>query len=81
MRYDEAKALLERELHNAFMNGITRVYVLHGIGEGILKQMTLETGRKLDFIRIPSEEISPNPGVTVLDLLVPDDSTMRRYVK
>ena len=82
LRYDEAKALLERELEKAFLSGEMRVYVLHGIGEGILKQMTLETAESLDYARVFTPGTIPyNPGITVIDLFPPDPSVFQKYMK
>lgn len=81
LRYDEAKALLEKELNRAFMDGEMRVHVLHGIGDGILKKMTLEVASSFSFTRIGTQEINPNPGVTVIDILTADPSLLRKYMK
>jgi dsDNA-specific endonuclease/ATPase MutS2 len=81
LRYDEAKAVLEKELHRAFMDGEMRVHVLHGIGDGILKKMTQEVASSLSFTRIAKQEIAPNYGVTVVDILTADPSLLRKYVR
>ena len=80
MRMDEARGKLEGELNEAFMAGETRVNVLHGIGSGQLKQMTLEVVESYDYTRL-AEVLYTNPGVTVVDLDPPDPSAMRRYMK
>jgi len=82
LKYDEARALLESELNRAFMDGEMRVHVLHGIGEGILKKMTLEVTESLDYARIsPQQGMQYNPGITVIDILTADPSLIKRYMK
>lgn len=77
--YAEASCKLESELNEAFMNGESRVSVLHGIGSGELKRMTVEMANRLDFVRLmigfPFEN---NPGVTELEILVADRSFIRK---
>jgi hypothetical protein len=81
LRYDEAKYKLERELQEAFMEGETLVQVVHGIGEGKLKQLTLDIANGYDFLRIINTEsyIAPNPGVTKLEIIGLDKQDLKRY--
>lgn len=72
MRYDEARFKLERELHQAFMDGETVVEIVHGIGEGILKKMAMEFVESSGFLKL--SERSPlfdNPGTTRVEVLGP----------
>jgi len=81
MPLDEARWKLESELHDAFMQGVGCVHVIHGIGQGRLKAMALEILQGYDFCRVrPPEDVAVyNPGVLVVDLFPPDRATMRRY--
>ncbi len=83
MRYEEAKYKLERELNDAFMEGETLVQVVHGIGEGKLKQLTLAIASGYDFLRIVNTEsyIAPNPGVTKFEIMGLDKQDLKRYKK
>lgn len=77
--YAEASWKLENELNEAFMNGESRVSVLHGVGTGQLKSLTVEMANRLDFVRlITGFPFDRNPGVTELEILVADSSFMRR---
>lgn len=76
---EEAKRILEDELNRAFMSGETVVQVLHGIGTGALKKMTLDIVREYDFVQLSSlGSLHPNPGVTILEILAPSPSQLRR---
>ncbi len=81
MRYEEARYKLERELQDAFMDGETLVQVVHGIGEGKLKQLTLDIASGYDFLRVINTEnfIAPNPGVTKLEVMGLDKQDLKRY--
>lgn len=83
MRYEEAKQKLEREIQAAFMDGETLVQVVHGIGEGKLKELTLETIRSYDFLKLVNTEqfITPNPGVTKIEIIGLDKQDIKRYLK
>lgn len=71
MRYEEAYHKLDREIHAAVMRGVTHVEVIHGIGEGKLKNMTLDYVNRHDFLRLydTSLYIQPNPGTTRIEIL------------
>jgi len=79
MSYDEARDKLEMELNEAFMAGETRVQVLHGIGTGALKRLTEKTVRGYDFASLVEDPAVYNPGVTLVDLLPPSKSDLRKY--
>lgn len=83
MRYEEARRMLEDELNRAFVEGETRVSVLHGIGEGKLQKMTEELAESLNFVKIVPRNLIPgaNPGMTYLDVLSADRSFMIRYFR
>ncbi|MDH5656394.1 MAG: DNA mismatch repair protein MutS [Spirochaetia bacterium] len=82
MKYDDAKSLLEKELNQAFLDGEMKVHVLHGIGEGILKKMTVETAESMNFTKVNETGTIPfNPGITVIDILTPDPSMIQKYMK
>ena len=83
LRYEEAKYKLERELQDAFMAGETIVQVVHGIGEGKLKQLTLDVASGYDFLKVINTEsfIAPNPGVTKLEIMGLDKQDLKRYKK
>lgn len=72
MRYEEAYHKLDREIHSAVMRGETFVEVIHGIGEGKLKNMTLEYINNHDFLKLhdTSLYIQPNPGTTKIEILI-----------
>lgn len=71
MRYNEAKYKLERELHNAFMEGETYVEILHGIGEEKLKKMTVEFIKSCNFLKLIDNDafFIPNPGITKVEII------------
>jgi hypothetical protein len=82
MRYDEARALLVAELDRAFMDGVERVTVLHGIGDGILRKMVIDVAGSLDYaevVPVDPHAIGKNPGVTVLHLLIPGRALLKKY--
>lgn len=79
MRYEDAKEKLEREINKAFMDGETLVEVIHGIGEGKLRQMTLDYIAANDFLKLyQSEFVYSNPGSTKIEILAPDKSDLKR---
>lgn len=51
LRFEEAQKKLEKEIQEAFLAGETFIEVVHGIGEGILKKLTLETIRTHVFFK------------------------------
>ena len=81
MRYEDAYQKLDREIQSAFMNGETLVDVIHGIGEGKLKSMTIEYVRSYDFLKIndTSLYIEPNPGVTRVEIFAPSKHILKKY--
>ncbi|MDX1959351.1 MAG: Smr/MutS family protein [Leptospiraceae bacterium] len=83
MRYEEARLKLEREIHEAFLNGDSLVEIVHGLGEGKLKQMTIEFVKSHEFLKVydTSSFIQPNPGSTKVEILCPDKFAMKRYIK
>ena len=81
LSYSEAQLKLETELNQAFVAGEQRVFVIHGIGSGQLKRMTARVVQELGLGRIVEQELNPNPGQTVVDLLPPDKQTLRRYMQ
>ena len=73
MSYEDARYKLERELHDAFMEGESLVEIVHGIGEGILKRMAEEFVAQSDFLRLsPRDPLFYNPGATRVDVLIPN---------
>lgn len=83
LRYEEAKIKLEREIHSAFMEGETFVEVIHGIGEGKLKQLTIEFAQSTDFLKIydPGDFVQTNPGSTKLEILSPTKNYLKKIKK
>jgi hypothetical protein len=81
MRYEDAYQKLDREIQSAFMEGETLVDVIHGIGEGKLKDMTFEYVRNNDFLKIndTSLYIQPNPGVTRIEIFAPSKQILKKY--
>ncbi|EMO29025.1 Smr domain protein, partial [Leptospira interrogans serovar Bataviae str. HAI135] len=51
LRFEEAQWKLEKEIQEAFLAGETLIEIVHGIGEGILKKLTLDTIRSHDFLK------------------------------
>jgi len=79
LRYPEAEKKLEEDLESAFMQGVTSVEVVHGIGNGVLKKMVAEKIGELGFCKIVEiEEIATNPGVTLVELFPPSKQQLRR---
>ncbi|MEM7180587.1 MAG: Smr/MutS family protein [Spirochaetota bacterium] len=83
MRYDAAKQKLEREIHAAFIDGETMIQVVHGIGEGKLKQLTEEFVARSDFLKLYNTEkwLIPNPGVTKIEVLGPSKEDLKKYLQ
>lgn len=81
MSYQDAKLKLETELNEAFMRGESRVYVVHGIGQGKLKAMAVRIVSASNFCSLVPEEriLHKNPGVLPVDLFPPDRATLRMY--
>ncbi|MCE9501442.1 MAG: Smr/MutS family protein [Leptospira sp.] len=81
MRYEEAERKLEREIHEAFMEGETIVNIIHGIGEGILKKMVHEFVRSSGFLKVYdiSDWIQPNPGSTKVEILGIGKEKLKKY--
>ena len=75
MRYNEAKSKLESELHKAFLDGVTLVEIVHGIGSGRLKQLVLDTVLELGFGSVfETGDDWQNPGTTQIELYPPDST-------
>lgn len=83
LRFEEAQKKLEEEIQEAFLAGETFIEVIHGIGEGILKKLTLETIRTHDFLKEVdySQFGISNPGSTLVEVLGPDKDTLKRYLR
>ncbi len=83
MRFDEARYKLETELQEAFMQGETGVEVLHGIGEGKLKNLTLEIVSSYDYLKVLTSEswMNSNPGTTKIEILGITRKELNRYKK
>ncbi len=83
MRYDEASNKLDREIQDAFMAGETLVEVVHGLGEGKLKSLTLEYVKANDFLKVydTSLYIQANPGVTRIEILTPSKDFLKKIKK
>jgi DNA mismatch repair protein MutS2 len=67
---DEALPMLERYLHDAYLAGMTRVKIIHGKGEGILRlAVRRELGRH-SLVRSfhPGDKWEGGEGVTVVEL-------------
>lgn len=81
MRYEDAYHKLDREIQSAFLRGETLVEVIHGLGEGKLKQMTLDYVKNYDFLKIydTSQFIQPNPGSTKIEILAPDKHALKKW--
>lgn len=71
MKPAEARLKLEAELNRAFMDGEERVLVIHGIGRGVLKDVTREVVAGYDFCDIFETFLSDNPGATQVNLYPP----------
>lgn len=83
LRYEDAHEKLEREIQRAFVEGETYIEIVHGIGEGVLKRMTMDYIKTQDFLRlIPRPDmIRSNPGTTLVELLAPSAEILRKYIK
>lgn len=83
MRYEEARIKLEREIHSAFLEGETLVEVVHGIGEGKLKQLTLDFVAENSFLRVfySGDLVHQNPGSTKIEILSPSKQELKRFRK
>ncbi|AOP34168.1 DNA mismatch repair protein MutS [Leptospira tipperaryensis] len=83
LRFEEAQEKLEREIQEAFLAGETLVEIIHGIGEGVLKKLTVDTIRSHDFLKEVDYSLYgiSNPGSTLVEVLGPDKDTLKRYLK
>ncbi|EMN01147.1 Smr domain protein [Leptospira noguchii str. 2007001578] len=83
LRFEEAQWKLEKEIQEAFLAGETLIEIVHGIGEGILKKLTLDTIRSHDFLKEVdySQFGISNPGSTLVEVLGPDKNVLKRYLK
>ncbi len=50
LKYDEAKLKLMIELDSLYLKGIKKVYIIHGKGKGILKNMVHNYLQKQPFV-------------------------------
>lgn len=73
MKPSEARPRLEAELNRAFMDGLERVRVVHGIGDGVLRRLVREVVAEYDFCAVFESPLSEleNPGATQVDLYPP----------
>ncbi|GBF49627.1 Smr domain protein [Leptospira ryugenii] len=83
MRYEEARIKLEREVHEAFMDGESYIEILHGIGEGILRRMAIDYVESCDFLKLVERDplIRTNPGSTLVEVLAPSREYINRLKK
>ncbi|AAS70191.1 Smr domain-containing protein [Leptospira interrogans serovar Linhai str. 56609] len=83
LRFEEAQWKLEKEIQEAFLAGETLIEIVHGIGEGILKKLTLDTIRSHDFLKEVdySQFGISNPGSTLVEVLGPDKDVLKRYLR
>jgi len=79
LRYDEARAKLEQELEQAFLQGDRYVEIIHGIGGGILQKMAREYVEACNFLKIIPD--SENPGVLRVEVLSPGKDTIRSFLR
>ncbi|TGL72271.1 Smr/MutS family protein [Leptospira jelokensis] len=80
LRFEEARTKLEREIHDAFMDGETYVEILHGIGEGILRQMAIDYVTTCGFLKLVESDpmFRRNPGATLVEILAPSKEYINR---
>ncbi|TGM80260.1 Smr/MutS family protein [Leptospira bouyouniensis] len=80
LRFEEARTKLEREIHDAFMDGETYVEILHGIGEGILRQMAIDYVATCGFLKLVESDpmFRKNPGATLVEILAPSKEYINR---
>ncbi len=83
MRYEDAKYKLEREIHTAFLEGENFVEVIHGIGEGKLKELTLNFVKEHEFLRLfeTPDFVSTNPGSTKIEILSISKKELKKLKK
>ena len=79
MKPDEARFKLEREMNEAFMAGEKEVEVVHGIGEGVLRRITIEYVNESGFLELAGNDFfQNNPGVTKVYILGPDKYSLKK---
>lgn len=76
----EARVILERELNQAFCAGENMVSVLHGIGTGTLKTLTETYAADSGLARVMTRAPGSNPGETQLEMLIPDQVVLKKYL-
>ncbi len=83
LRYEEAYRILDREIQEAFLKGETLVEVIHGIGEGVLKKMTEDYIQSHSFLKVLEDAglNIGNPGSTLIEILGPSASDLKKYLK
>jgi dsDNA-specific endonuclease/ATPase MutS2 len=79
LRYEEARFKLEREIHDACMEGEQFIEILHGLGEGILKKMAIDYVRSQDFLKLVDrpDSVRINPGTTLVEIMIPKPGKSR----
>lgn len=80
LRFEEARTKLERELHEAFMDGETYVEIVHGIGEGVLRRMAIDYVTTSGFLKLVESDpmFRGNPGSTLVEILAPSKEYINR---
>ncbi len=51
MPYEQAELILKKELDKYYMQGISRIRIVHGKGKGILKEMVWDYLSKQEFVK------------------------------
>jgi len=74
--YSEAKHIFLSELEKCFFSGEERIEVVHGIGEYVLRNMVFAEVAKIDYAQVRD---SDNPGISIVELDLPEESMLKKY--
>ena len=83
MRYEDARKKLETEVQAAFLRGETWLEIVHGIGEGKLRQLVVDffsASDSLGEVETAPENTWVNPGSTMVRLYPPSRMNLRQYL-
>ena len=80
MKFEEARKKFLQELEFAFAKGHSQIEVIHGIGDYILRNMVHNEVAKIDYAEMQEPTLVSNPGSSIVKLLGPDQSVLKKYM-
>ena len=79
LRFEEARRKLLAEIESAFVNGVSLLEVVHGVGTYTLRRMVETEVEKLDYVRVRDNDFNANPGTLKLEILLPEQNILKEY--